>query len=68
MLGMKQLEIESRIDSGAFGVTTPYMNIREQEALQPNDILKKLVRGVAEAIVANNERIQEQLAQRGYLV
>ena len=67
MLGMSESDLKSAMDHGAFGIAPVMLNIGDQESLQPNDILKKLVRGVAEAIAKNNAKIEADLRSYGIL-
>ena len=67
MLGMSESDLKRAIDHGAFGVAPVMLNIKDQESLQPNDILKKLVRGIVEAIAKNNAKIEADLYSHGIL-
>ena len=68
MLGIHPQEIESRIDSFCFTPALPRLNINNQMALDPQDILCRIVRGVAEVIAQNNYEIEQQLRQIGILL
>jgi hypothetical protein len=67
MLGLNGIQLFQKIDSGAFGggYLAANININNQKALQPNDILQKLATGVAKAIEANNQAIERQLRNAG---
>jgi hypothetical protein len=61
MLGMTESEIIHEIDHGCFGIAPLTINIKDQLNLEPDDILKKLAKGVAQAIEKNNRKITNQL-------
>jgi len=65
MLGLTESQLFSEIDSGTFGISHLSLNIRDQQTLQPNDILRKLATGVAKAIESNNRAIERELHNRG---
>lgn len=65
MLGLTESQLANEIDSGAFGIGHLGLNIGKQHALKPEDILQKLVTGVAKAIEANNRAIESQLRSKG---
>lgn len=65
MLGMDESSIFHEIDRGCFGIAQLSTEIKDQPALQPNDILQRIATGVAKAIAANNAAIERQLRQAG---
>ncbi len=68
MLGLTESQLFSKIDSGCFGIAHLSTNIKNQQALNPDDILQKLATGVAKAIEANNMAIENQLRSHGIKV
>ncbi|HEY33072.1 MAG TPA: hypothetical protein G4O10_08210 [Dehalococcoidia bacterium] len=58
MIGLKEDEIRTEIDSGAFGIM--FMNIKGKE-------LRKLAEGVVRVIAMNNAAIEQDLKKKGVL-
>ena len=65
MLGLSESKVFNEIDSGCFGIAHLSLNIKDQPALEPDDILRKIATGVAKAIIANNKAIENKLRASG---
>ena len=65
MLGLTERELFSTIDGEVLGAAYSAVHIKDQQALHPQDILRKLASGVAKAIEANNKAIESQLRSAG---
>jgi hypothetical protein len=63
MLGLSESEILKAIDTmvARTSITSETTHIKDQEVLDPNDILRKLAIGVASAIAKNNQAIEKEL-------
>jgi len=66
MLGLTESEILKAIDTmvARTSISSETMHIKDQEVLEPNDILRKLAIGVASAIAKNNQAIERELECR----
>lgn len=66
MIGLSESEILKAIDAmvARTSITSKTMHIKDQEVLEPNDIIRKLAIGVASAIARNNQAIERALECR----
>lgn len=65
MLGMHESDIFREINRKCFDIPKQAEHIKDQPALNPDDILRRIATGVAKAIAVNNKAIENQLRAAG---
>jgi hypothetical protein len=65
MLGLTEDELLKAIDNAVLSTPQKAVFIKDQQGLQPSDILQRLTNSIARAIVTNNQIIEQQLRNAG---